>query len=1001
MPLLNRISAVRSNLMLLALLCSLPFGIAQAGIISSEQDAGTTGGSRMRNDDRILIWPDAVSAPGGTLSPNIQQCVSLYNRTMVDYFVPWKSNAEWNSFLTARANGQLNTPNGTVDAARCCAPAVVEVCGVQVPAVNGQPPELDTNLGQRIVAARNTPGDPTALEKFGATLDVKSLQSTIILNDNLINYEVTYMCNSDGSWVKTRELGSCVPIDGACNAQYTTTPIDALPPEAQWSTTLCAQGSILHDPSGTGAGPFVTGTGPWTWQCDGTPGRAPSICSASYDGCTAEIPVEGFRNLPPVGELCKPGNTAINIAPLVGNGPWDWECQKNDNGHISTCHAAFDATIDGICNPAVTGALQAVVPLVKTNLCLGADGMTPIDATADATCDNQSCTWTCPGSNGGSNTSCTAYRQQAPGACGSLAGTTPIHQPNDNDPNLCSVGTPTPVSGTEHGPTWNWSCVGAPDPVSTDCEAPNEEGEINGVCGAAAGTLYTSPTPPNLGDPNMCASGTPHNLQSVDMGGGVTQWSWECRGDHGGSDDTCSADQMIGFVGSACGSAHLSNFASQPVAGLCVTGNTATPLVDITVPYVGWSWTCDDTLFPGNPVNCIARSTNQPINGSCGTAQGQNYGNLASPPGASALCANGGSVLSFNWPSNPAVPALVTWGCGGQNGGTDTGPMACFASYVPATDGQCGPATAWTPNALSVISSAPAFQLCQPTGQSFPSNFAANYNAVNPALSTITWTCSRVSLTGQPANCSAAFVPTPRNGVCGVIPDSFATRPADGVLCTTGVPQNWVPPVAGSGPGTATWQCNGLFGGANTNCSQAGVEHVNPTGQCGQANGAYVPDRPNYNLCAPGGGNASAVSGDGPWSWTCGVAAVSCQAFPCTLCSGTLPSGLSNQTVGSPTIKTMGSCQVSGRPIWTASAALQLSNDVPVNLSWTDNFNGPVSVNITPVPAPNQYCAPCFMRPLNLNAAATGAVVEKVSGGVCPHGITTTPSILTGTGASP
>ena len=38
---------------------------------------------------------------------------------------------------------------------------------------------------------------------------------------------------------------------------------------------------------------------------------------------------------------------------------------------------------------------------------------------------------------------------------------------------------------------------------------------------------------------------------------------------------------------------------------------------------------------------------------------------------------------------------------------------------------------------------------------------------------------------------------------------------------------------------------------------------------------------------------------------------------------------------------------------------------------------------------------------MNLNAAATGAVVEKVSGGVCPHGITTTPSILTGTGASP
>lgn len=40
-------------------------------------------------------------------------------------------------------------------------------------------------------------------------------------------------------------------------------------------------------------------------------------------------------------------------------------------------------------------------------------------------------------------------------------------------------------------------------------------------------------------------------------------------------------------------------------------------------------------------------------------------------------------------------------------------------------------------------------------------------------------------------------------------------------------------------------------------------------GTCGSANGVGVSSAPTSNLCAPGGGTASAVSGSGPWNWTC------------------------------------------------------------------------------------------------------------------------------------
>jgi len=61
----------------------------------------------------------------------------------------------------------------------------------------------------------------------------------------------------------------------------------------------------------------------------------------------------------------------------------------------------------------------------------------------------------------------------------------------------------------------------------------------------------------------------------------------------------------------------------------------------------------------------------------------------------------------------------------------------------------------------------------------------------------------------------------------------------------------------------------GLNGGTNASCSAPLASQPPPPidGVCGSANGVPVSAAPNTNLCSAG--TATAVTGSGPWSWTC------------------------------------------------------------------------------------------------------------------------------------
>lgn len=93
------------------------------------------------------------------------------------------------------------------------------------------------------------------------------------------------------------------------------------------------------------------------------------------------------------------------------------------------------------------------------------------------------------------------------------------------------------------------------------------------------------------------------------------------------------------------------------------------------------------------------------------------------------------------------------------------------------------------------------------------------------------------------------------DGSCsaGVTPSNPANL---GLSCTSAAN------VCGMTNSAGTWQCNGTCSSVTPSDSLCTVNGV-----CGTANGTSVYSAPSSDLCAAG--IASAVSGSGPWSWTC------------------------------------------------------------------------------------------------------------------------------------
>ena len=336
---------------------------------------------------------------------------------------------------------------------------------------------------------------------------------------------------------------------------------------------------------------------------------------------------------------------------------------------------------------------------------------------------------------------------------------------------------------------------------------------VNGACGSANGGSFQAA--PATG---LCSSGTATTVT------GTGPWDWTCTGSGGGATVICSANTANG----ACGSANGQSFFTMPASNLCSSGKAS------TVTGKGpWSWTCGG-VNGGKNASCSASIE---VNGACGPANGEDF--LKAP--TSNLCSAGTaskvSSGSGQW----------SWSCAGSGGGTSA---SCLAHIE--VNGACGSA-----NGENFLT-APASNLCS-------SGTASALSGTGPW----SWTCQGANGGKNATNCSANLEVY---GACGPANgENLFSKPVGSVLCTAGKASN----VSGSGPWS--WACQGANGGTTAKCSA----NLEVNGACGPANGESFLTAPASKLC--NGGTASRVTGgNGQWSWSCagsgGGTSASCTA---------------------------------------------------------------------------------------------------------------------------
>ncbi len=269
--------------------------------------------------------------------------------------------------------------------------------------------------------------------------------------------------------------------------------------------------------------------------------------------------------------------------------------------------------------------------------------------------------------------------------------------------------------------------------------------------------------------------------------------------------------------------------------------------------FSGWGGDCSGTAICTvgmTSVRTVAATFGPvPAPGACGTANG-----IASATTPTALCTTGTPSSVSN------AGNTWNWTCAGPSGGSSA---SCSAPQIVA--GACGSASGSTPLTTT------------PAGTAACS--AGTVVSIVTGTTTFTWGCSGIN-GGASTSCSAPIAAT--NGACGTANGTnVASAPTGAAACRAGVSTTPTNP-----SNTFSWTCNGLAGGSSQACTANQV--VN--GACGASSGGSFSSAPTSNLCSAG--TASAVTGQGPFNWSCtGVntgATASCTA---SLSTGTASCG--------------------------------------------------------------------------------------------------------------
>ena len=187
------------------------------------------------------------------------------------------------------------------------------------------------------------------------------------------------------------------------------------------------------------------------------------------------------------------------------------------------------------------------------------------------------------------------------GVCGNANGKNYNHDVTDYTPDVqCSSGTSSNTAFPASGATASWNCEGLYGGSSASCSASRKSTPVNGVCGSANGKTYSltaTAYAPHL----QCAVGLSTNTAFPAIGETV---SWQCQGENGGANPSCSAGRS---ANGACGKATSAPAIKKPSGtSLCVTGTPTE--VTVNTERTQWLWNCGGVLGGGS-TQCTTKKT--------------------------------------------------------------------------------------------------------------------------------------------------------------------------------------------------------------------------------------------------------------------------------------------------------------------------------------------------------------------------------------------------------
>ncbi|MDD4409616.1 MAG: Kazal-type serine protease inhibitor family protein [Candidatus Pacebacteria bacterium] len=440
------------------------------------------------------------------------------------------------------------------------------------------------------------------------------------------------------------------------------------------------------------------------------------------------------------------------------------------------------------------------------------------------------CYYKCKGAQGGKTASC-YFNLTRESLCGNAINNSFSSTPSKD---ICVSGS-IPSVVEDRKSSWHWTCRKYNGILVSYCLSPKtcfKSGEFvsaNQKCCDGLSFCPTSDTSTVGYCSEKCIGECSSSYEPV-CGKDGRDYNNECMARRSGTQADFEGECK--YKGVKCGVAsEKAGYSLTDPANLCKYGRSS--LVSGEGP---WSWLCQSDK--GDAMYCLSAKKGS-TDGSCGDS---NLKVLKQIP-TTGLCKKGTA-------SSIKGDVVWKWTCGSEGGKLDY----CYAEREGfKVDGICNSPQRLTSGFIAINS------LCS---EGIPSGFAFSNDRW-------IWECKGTN-GGKIASCSEkyifnSFLEKFENGICGSINGTRSGKEPVSDFCKQGRMKDFY---YDYNSGKWMWKCIGSGSGATVNCEVTySADLIKADGRCGSASSEPSERMPLQNLCTKG--NPMAVSGTGPWSWTC------------------------------------------------------------------------------------------------------------------------------------